>query len=69
MLAARRFRCLEPGCPKVTFTEQVDGLTCRYSRRTPPLAVMLAAVAAALCGRAGTRLAPRWGPRRRAGRR
>ena len=57
VLAARRFRCLDPGCPKVTFTEQVDGLTCRYSRRTPPLAVMPAAVAAALCGRAGTRLA------------
>jgi transposase len=57
VLAARRFRCVDPGCPKVTFTEQLDGLTCRYSRRTPPLAVMLGAVAAALCGRAGTRLA------------
>jgi transposase len=57
VLAARRFRCLDPGCPKVTFTEQVSGLACRYSRRTPPLAVMLAAVAAELCGRAGARLA------------
>jgi transposase len=57
VLAARRFRCLDPGCPKVTFTEQVNGLTSRYSRRTPPLAAMLAAVAAALCGRAGVRLA------------
>jgi transposase len=57
VLAARRFRCLDPACPKVTFTEQVNGLTSRYSRRTPPLAAMLAAVAAALCGRAGTRLA------------
>ena len=46
-----------PRLPEGHVTEQVDGLTCRYSRRTPPLAVMLAAVAAALCGRAGTRLA------------
>jgi len=57
VLAARRFRCVDPGCPKVTFTEQVNGLTCRYSRRTPPLAAMLAAAAVALCGRAGARLA------------
>jgi transposase len=57
VLAARRFRCADPGCPKVTFTEQVPGLACRYSRRTPPLAAMLAAVAVELCGRAGARLA------------
>jgi transposase len=57
VLSARRFRCLDPGCPKVTFTEQVNGLASRYSRRTSPLAAMLAAVAAALCGRAGARLA------------
>jgi transposase len=57
VVAARRFRCLSPDCPKVTFTEQVQGLTSRYSRRTPPLAALLAAVAAALCGRAGARLA------------
>ena len=57
VLAARRFRCVDPGCPKITFTEQVDGLTSPYSRRTPPLAGMLAAIAAELCGRAGTRLA------------
>jgi transposase len=57
VLAARRFRCVDPGCPKVTFTEQVPGLACRYSRRTPPLAALLAAVAVELCGRAGARLA------------
>jgi transposase len=57
VLAARRFRCVDPGCPKVTFTEQVPGLACRYSRRTPPLAAMPAAVAVAACGRAGARLA------------
>ena len=57
VVAARRFRCLSPDCPKATFTEQVAGLTSRYSRRTPPLAALLGAVAAALCGRAGARLA------------
>jgi transposase len=56
-LRARRFRCLAPGCPKVTFTEQVPGLSSRYSRRTPPFTAFLAALAAAACGRAGARLA------------
>ena len=41
-----------------TFAEQVEGLTVRYARRTPPLAEMLTAVALALAGRAGARLAP-----------
>ena len=57
VLAVRRFRCLGPGCPKVTFTEQPGGLARRYSRRTPLLAALLTAVAAELCGRAGARLA------------
>jgi transposase len=57
VLAVRRFRCASPGCPKVTFTEQAGALAPRYSRRTPPLAALLGAVAAALCGRAGSRLA------------
>jgi transposase len=56
-LSARRFYCLNPACPAVTFTEQVPGLATRFSRRTPLLAAMLTAVAAALCGRAGARLA------------
>jgi transposase len=56
-LAARRFRCLDPACPKVTFTEQVGGLASRFARRTPLLAGALAAVAAVLAGRAGARLA------------
>jgi transposase len=56
-LTARRFFCAAPGCKRTTFAEQVDGLTSRYARRTPPLAGMLGAVAAALAGRAGSRLA------------
>jgi transposase len=56
-LEARRFRCVNPGCGKVTFAEQPPGLASRFARRTPPLTAALAAVAAALCGRAGSRLA------------
>jgi len=56
-LAARRFRCGNPACPAVTFTEQVQGLTARFSRRTPLLGKALSAAAAALGGRGGARLA------------
>jgi transposase len=56
-LAARRFYCLNPACPQVTFTEQVQGLAARFARRTPLLAAALTSVAAALGGRAGARLA------------
>jgi len=56
-LRVRRFFCAWPGCPAATFAEQVEGLTSRYARRSPPLAAMLAAVALALAGRAGARLA------------
>ena len=56
-LTVRRFRCVNPGCPKVTFAEQVPGLTVRYARRTPLLAGALAATGLALAGRAGQRLA------------
>jgi transposase len=55
-LRVRRFFCGVPDCPRTTFAEQVDGLTSRYARRTPPLAAMLGAVALALAGRAGARL-------------
>jgi transposase len=56
-VAARRFFCDSGDCPKATFAEQIEGLTSRYARRTPPLAKVLAAVAVALAGRAGARLA------------
>ena len=58
-LTARRFLCLVPACPKVTFAEQVAGLTSRYARRTPGLTSVLQAVALALGGRAGARLTGR----------
>jgi len=56
-LTVRRFFCGNPDCAAVTFAEQVDGLTCRRARRTPPLARMLTGIALALAGRAGARLA------------
>jgi transposase len=56
-LTVRRFFCGNPGCAAVTFAEQVEGLTSRRARRTPPLARMLTGVALALAGRAGARLA------------
>jgi transposase len=56
-LTVRRFFCGNPDCAAVTFAEQVDGLTARRARRTPPLARTLTAIALALAGRAGARLA------------
>ena len=56
-LTVRRFFCPDPGCPRKTFAEQVDGLTTRYARKTPLLTAMLASIAVALAGRAGSRLA------------
>jgi len=56
-LAVRRFSCRNPACPRVTFAEQVTGLTGRYLRRSLPLLGLLAQVGLALAGRAGARLA------------
>ena len=56
-LRVRRFFCASGGCRAVTFAEQIEGLTSRRARRTPPLARALTAIALALAGRAGARLA------------
>ena len=58
-LVVRRFLCLSPECAKVTFAEQVSGLTSRYARRTPAVTAVLEAVALALDGRAGARMTGR----------
>ncbi|MFK0287496.1 ISL3 family transposase [Streptomyces sp. NPDC090499] len=58
-LTIRRLFCDNPGCTRVTFAEQVDGLTVRYGRRTPQFTGLLGAIAVALAGRAGERLAAR----------
>jgi transposase len=56
-LAVRLLRCGNAGCPRASFAEQPPGLAVPYARRTPLLAGQLGAVAAALAGRAGSRLA------------
>ena len=58
-LQVRRFFCGNPACAKTTFAEQVPGLSTRYGRRTCALQSVLQAVALALGGRAGARLAGR----------
>jgi transposase len=60
-LQVRRFFCDGPDCPACTFAEQVEGLTTAYARRTPLLRGMQEAIALALAGRAGARLAARFG--------
>ena len=56
-LEVRRFFCGNPGCELRTFAEQVPAVTQRHQRRTPLLGSLLEAVALALAGRAGARLA------------
>ncbi|WP_229914554.1 ISL3 family transposase [Streptomyces capitiformicae] len=58
-LTIRRLFCDAPGCGRVTFAEQVEGLTVRYERRTPQLRDLLSTISVALAGRAGERLAAR----------
>lgn len=56
-LCVRRLFCDTAHCARRTFTEQVAGLTVRYGRRTTALAETVQAIALALAGRAGARLA------------
>jgi hypothetical protein len=56
-LQVRRFFCDGKDCAVRTFAEQVDGLTVPYRRRTTLLQTTLEAIAVALAGRAGARLA------------
>jgi transposase len=56
-LTVRLLRCGNAECPAGTFAEQPEGLAVPYARRTPLLEAILPAVAAALGGRAGSRLA------------
>jgi hypothetical protein len=60
-LRVRRFFCDTARCPVHTFAEQVTGLTCRYTRRSPLLRQTLEKFGLALAGRAGARLADRLG--------
>lgn len=55
-LSVRRLYCENTTCPKVTFAEQVPGLTARYQRRTPPLQRLVEDVGVVLAGRGGSRM-------------
>lgn len=57
----RRFKCVWATCPQFTFSEQVPGLTTPFARRTPLATRQLVAIALALAGRAGSRLAAKLG--------
>jgi hypothetical protein len=56
-LEVRRFFCGNAACELRTFAEQVPAVALRHQRRTPLLRSRLEAVALALAGRAGARLA------------
>ncbi|KOU50307.1 ISL3 family transposase [Streptomyces sp. WM6378] len=56
-LSVRRLFCDNPGCTRVTFAEQIDGLTSRYGRRTPALQRIVGALGVVLAARAVVRLA------------
>jgi len=56
-LRVRKFICQTPGCARRIFVEQLAGLTVRYGRRSLRLLGLLIAIAFALAGRAGARLA------------
>ncbi|MEU2674878.1 transposase [Streptomyces sp. NPDC007164] len=55
-MSVRRLYCENPACPKVTFAEQVPGLTVRYQRRTPQLQRLVEAIGVVLAGRGGARM-------------
>ncbi|MGI5146843.1 ISL3 family transposase [Plantactinospora sp. CA-294935] len=55
-LRVRRLYCENPVCSKVTFAEQIDGLTVRYQRRTPLLQRLTQIAGVLLAGRGGARL-------------
>ncbi|MFE9658148.1 ISL3 family transposase [Micromonospora sp. NPDC006431] len=60
-LRVRRFFCTAGDCVRKIFVEQVDGLTVRWARISVVARTLLEAVALALGGRAGARLARRLG--------
>jgi len=56
-LRVRRFFCDQDDCSTCTFVEQVPGLTQRHAQRSAGMQDALVAIALALTGRAGSRLA------------
>lgn len=56
-LRVKRFRCQTEGCSRTTFVESFPNLVGRYARRTERLNMAHEAIAFALGGQAGSRLA------------
>ena len=56
ILQVRRFRCINPLCPRQTFAEQLSELP-RSARHTRRLGTLLDSIAVVLSGQAGSRLA------------
>ena len=56
-LTVKRFRCQTAGCSRATFVEKFPDLVAKYARRTERLHTAHAAIAFALGGQAGSRLA------------
>ena len=56
---ARRFRCLDPACPRRTFAERLAGVAAGAARRTERLGDLQRHIGLALGGEAGARLAER----------
>ena len=56
---ARRFRCLDPSCPRQTFAERLPGVVLLAARRTERLGSLQGCLGLALGGEAGQRLAER----------
>ena len=55
----RRFRCLNPSCPRQTFAERLPGVAPAAARRTERLGALQGCLGLALGGEAGQRLAAR----------
>jgi transposase len=58
-LRVRRFRCIDPGCPRRVFCERLPGLVTAHARSTTRLTGAQIAIGFALGGEAGSRLAGR----------
>ncbi|GHO71585.1 hypothetical protein KSC_104770 [Ktedonobacter sp. SOSP1-52] len=56
-IRARRFRCLNPTCPRKTFREDLSALVNRYQRRTQAVTHLLCSLGAVAGGQAGACLA------------
>ena len=56
---ARRFRCVNPSCPRQTFVQRLTSVAPRSARRTERLGGLQRYLGLALGGEAGSRLARR----------